>query len=1005
MRQNDTSKALLILFTVSGLTGLIYESIWTHYVKLFLGHAAYAQALVLGIFMGGLALGSWLCSRFSPKWKNPLLWYGISEGVIGIFALIFHPVFVSVTNFSYDSIFPLARNDIVLTIYKWALAAGLILPQTILLGMTFPLLSAGLLRLQPSEPGRTVARLYFFNSIGASFGVLLSGFILIKTVGLPGTIVIAGLTNMLIAVSVYQINKTAGIPQREYLIPKNASFLGGVTADSLISILIVAALVTGTASFIYEITWIRMLNLVLGTSIHSFELMLSAFILGLALGGLWIQRRIDAISNPMRFLALVQIVMGFCALLTLPVYNVTFSLMHEILTLLPRTDTGYLLFNLSSSAISMLVMLPTTFCAGMTLPLITAIMIRSSKGEGSVGVVYAANTIGAIVGVFFAIHIGLSFFQLKGLLIFGASMDMVLGLFLIRMSPSALDSRLLIKKAGLFILTGTTLIALFINFDKDLLASGIYREGKLSAPGELNVLFHRDGKTATVSITDNPNRTIRTNGKPDAAISLLEDHPTMDEATMVLAAAIPLSMHPNAKTVGVIGFGSGLTTHTFLSHPHLQRVDTVEIERQMVDGARLFGRRVERAYTDPRSRIVYDDAKSFFSSGNRKYDIIISEPSNPWVSGVSGLFSYEFYQRIRRHLKQDGLFAQWVQLYEIDVQLVVSILKAIDASFADYYIFATNKADTLIVATMTDRMPDLTDTIFRFPLLNEELRLINVTSLDDIYYRIIGSRTLFRPLFDIFPIQANSDYSPILEQHAARAFFLKSDARAIHWPGIEPLPVMEMLKVAPPPSRSTAVTQSALHPRAISIRSAMATRDFLMHNHEHLNSSEVSDKYRNNAEAAYQVLIQCKSPKNVNQKDMLFGFGAGLFPYISPTETNMLWSRFDTSGCVPKLPHLEREILTLFRAIGSRDGKEMASCSERLLSYAQNMSNDQLRYVLVSGMLGYLSQNRLDSSRALQEKYRSVLPQQYYSDILVDILTRLSSGHPISNESNRTSSR
>jgi hypothetical protein len=168
----------------------------------------------------------------------------------------------------------------------------------------------------------------------------------------------------------------------------------------------VAAL-TGAASFIYEIGWIRMLSLVLGSSTHAFELMLSAFILGLAFGGLWIKRRIDDIAAPEKFLGVVQVAMGLLALATLVVYGRTFELMQWLFGVLARNDSGYAMFNLGSHLIALVVMFPAAFCAGMTLPLITHALLQRGAGERAIGAVYAANTVGAIVGVFAAVHVGL----------------------------------------------------------------------------------------------------------------------------------------------------------------------------------------------------------------------------------------------------------------------------------------------------------------------------------------------------------------------------------------------------------------------------------------------------------------------------------------------------------------------------------------------------------------------------------------------------------------------
>src|SRR5262245_63284810 len=289
--------AFYVLFTASGFAGLIYESIWTHYLKLFLGHAAYAQSLVLVVFMGGMALGAGLCSRLSERLKNPLLGYAAAEAVVGVLALAFHPAFVGVTDWGYGTLLPWLGNEWLALGGKLAIACLLILPQSILLGATFPLMSAGLVRAHPASSGESVAMLYFTNSLGAAAGVLASGFWLIAWVGLPGTLRTAGVLNLLLAAPVWLLARPAQLaplPRREEM-------------DDGSRLLLAVALLTGLASFVYEISWIRMLSLVLGSSTHAFELMLATFILGLALGGLAIRRRVDGAASPERLLGWVQL--------------------------------------------------------------------------------------------------------------------------------------------------------------------------------------------------------------------------------------------------------------------------------------------------------------------------------------------------------------------------------------------------------------------------------------------------------------------------------------------------------------------------------------------------------------------------------------------------------------------------------------------------------------------------------------------------------------------------
>ncbi len=195
------------LFIVSGFAGLIYQSIWSNYLKLFLGHAAYAQTLVLIIFMGGMAIGAWLVGKVSQRIQRPLFIYAMVELAIGVLALVFHKVFVATIDVSYEVVLPQLAGTGLDLAYKWLLAALLILPQSVLLGTTFPLMCGGLIRCFPALPGASVAGLYFTNSFGAALGVLIAGFYLVNHVGLPGTLLTAGILNIILAGALWVLSK------------------------------------------------------------------------------------------------------------------------------------------------------------------------------------------------------------------------------------------------------------------------------------------------------------------------------------------------------------------------------------------------------------------------------------------------------------------------------------------------------------------------------------------------------------------------------------------------------------------------------------------------------------------------------------------------------------------------------------------------------------------------------------------------------------------------------
>ncbi|MGH8650151.1 MAG: hypothetical protein ACREUP_12755, partial [Burkholderiales bacterium] len=351
---------LFALFTLSGFTGLIYESIWSHYLKLFLGAASFAQSFVLAAFMGGMALGAWIASRATKRIVNLLAVYGWIEAAIGLAALVFHEAFVWLTQASLDSVIPALGSPLTVEIYKYTLCGVLIVPQTVLLGMTFPLMSGAVIRRSPQASGHHLAMLYFTNSIGAAAGALAAAFLLLGWIGMPGTMRMAGLLNLALAAAVLTVAR-AGEPQPPAAVPA----AGAVPASGyLVRLFLAAAVVTGAASFIYELAWIRMLSLVLGSSFQAFELMLSAFITGLALGGLWIRRRIDHIADPVRFAGVVQLAMGLAALATIFVYHQSFDWMAWVLRVLQRNEESYPFFNLFSHAIAFAVMLPATFLAG-----------------------------------------------------------------------------------------------------------------------------------------------------------------------------------------------------------------------------------------------------------------------------------------------------------------------------------------------------------------------------------------------------------------------------------------------------------------------------------------------------------------------------------------------------------------------------------------------------------------------------------------------------------------
>ncbi|HET9325621.1 MAG TPA: fused MFS/spermidine synthase [Candidatus Eisenbacteria bacterium] len=815
--------ALLVAFVLSGAAGLIYESVWSRYLGLFVGHGAYAQVIVLVIFMGGMAAGALAVARISERIADPLRLYAWVEAAAGVLGLLFHPAFVALTELAYRSIFPAFGESFALQAVKWGIAGLLILPQSVLLGATFPLMAAGVARRRRKEPGRVVALLYFANSLGAAAGVLLAGFWLVSIGGLRGTLAAAAILNLVVAGGVLWIaRRGAAAPIGEGEVPDAApsSLAPGPTemprripgeiarrtpgeiaakpaggpapvargdhaappAAWLPPLLIGVSFGTAVASFVYEIAWVRMLSLVLGSATHSFELMLSAFILGLALGALWLHRRADRFTRPLEVLAAAQWAMGALALGTLPLYAWSFQWMAAIVNGLEHAPRGYEMFSLARYAICLAVMLPATFCAGITLPLITRILMRSG-GERAIGAVYGANTIGSILGAALAGLALLPWLGLERLLAAGAALDIGLGVLLLALPRPERNVRQVAFAAlgGLLVIV---MVMVTVRLDPLRLVSGVYVTGRVPAKSESQVLYYHHGRTATVSVRVSGGlQTLSTNGKADASIDmtrLTADSSqrraplTGDESTQFLAGMVSLAYAAQAKSAAVIGMGSGMTSHVLLGSPRLEKLVTIEIEPDMIEGARLFLPANQRVFEDRRSKFVIDDARSYFAASRERFDLIVSEPSNPWVSGVSGLFTDEFYRRVKSSLTEDGVLAQWIHLYSLDDDLVLTVLAALHRNFRDFHVRMVSRSDCMVLATDREGglVPDWN--VILEPGLQADLARTPPLAPRRLDATWVGDRATFAPLLE--RTRPNSDFMPLLDLGAERARFRKAFA-------------------------------------------------------------------------------------------------------------------------------------------------------------------------------------------------------------------------------------
>ena len=958
------------VFALSGCSGLIYQSIWSQYLGLFLGHAAYAQSLVLAIFMGGMAAGAWWASRV-VHWRNLLRAYAWIELAIGIAALLFHYEFLGATAFAYDTAFPSLSSSLLVDLFKWALAAALILPQSILLGLTFPLMSNGLMRRLHIGDGSILSGLYFTNSIGAAVGALIATFVLLPAVGLPGAMRFGAFLNILVAGIAFLLSREEEVRLPRDFIDKSAD----PGRDSVERLLIFAAMITGASSFVYEMGWIRMLSLVFGSTVHSFELMLAAFIGGLAFGGLWIRRRIDGYASPLRVGGYVQVLMGLAALASLALYAHVFDWVAWFLQALSKDSAAYFLYNIVTASVAILIMVPAAFFAGMTLPLFTLGLIRIGRGEASVGRIYAANTIGAILGVFIAMHLLIPGAGLKLAMVIAAAADIVLGLVLLRRTQSAAgDTR---RYLATLALSGIALAATlaFAKFNPANLASGVYRTGiaHLNSDDE-KVVYYKDGKTSSVAVVLNqPMASMRivTNGKPDASIAMVGPA-SGDEVTMVMAGALPLALHPDPKEIANIGFGSGLTVHTLLGDSRLRHVDTIEIEPAMYEGAKAFGERVERAYTDPRARIHFEDAKAYFAAHSSKYDVIVSEPSNPWVSGVSNLFTREFYQFVPRHLNKGGLLVQWIQLYEINEELVATIVNALNDSFADFRVFLASDADMIIVARADGPVGPMNGQVFNEEGVRSLLERIDIPNIESFRIRAIGDRQSFTPFMRALSQRANSDFYPILSLEAPKMRFMGVNARTISGLPSSDLPLLQAFGIDNTPVDASFIKSAPYFRRARETSEAMSIV---------VAMSADGDALQGPAQAIGDISLLRQYGVDCNNYDetaivaAIHRLAAATIPFLDPGQLLGLWISPQWMQCRNE-GLLVGSMLKVADALSRRDGKTVRGAATDVLNrYGPTLTNPIADYLLRAAMLGAIMDKDYAAVATIDETAgKNVLP-------------------------------
>jgi spermidine synthase len=726
----------LLCFCFSGAAGLIYEVVWTRMLTQIFGNTTYAIATVLSAFMAGLALGSYWFGRIADRGKNDFLLYGILEAGVGIYGFLVPSLF-KLGQMIYNPLFRL--NDtypLVFNLLLFFLAFIFLVLPTMLMGATLPVLSRFFVR-SFSHLGRRVGDLYATNTLGAVLGCGFAGYYLIPTLGMRTTVFVAAVLNLTIAALILIVDRTRiKEPAASALPATEAVDSNPVAAPSWLGwVLLVCFGLSGFSAMIYENAWTRALTLVVGSSVYSFTTMLLTFLVGLAIGGFLFARFMGESNVKVSSFGAIELWVGLTALATIPLFE---KLPLIFIRLLHAFGDTFSLFLYSQVFLSSMVMFLPTLFFGMTFPLVARLFTQSLYRVGSsVGISYAANTVGAILGAFAGGFIFIPWIGVQNSIILAVAINLVVGWVLVVVDPQL--SRVPRFALGVVVLIAIVLIpAKMPRWDRFILTSGvtIYNDRYEALPTNSlrleemhrdQMLYYREGLTTTVSVhkIGKDYLYFKNNGKIDGSHG--------DSLSQLMTGYIPILLHPWGERAAVIGLGSGMTAHAVAAFPFFRQIEVLEIEPTMAKVAEFFSDKNGKVLEDPRVRLIPTDGRNYIVASPKLYDVIAAEPSNPWIAGVANLYTREFYDVVKAKLKEDGIFAQWFHNYSMSPDDFRMVFHTFVEAFPYVTLWGMKESDFLLIGAKKEqsfRYEQLRDIFSKNQVLREDLKDLG---LSDIY--------------------------------------------------------------------------------------------------------------------------------------------------------------------------------------------------------------------------------------------------------------------------------
>jgi spermidine synthase len=774
----DRHLGILCCFFLSGAAGLVYQVAWAKSLGLIFGHTVYAAAVVLAVFMAGLAAGSAYLGRWGERHTQPTALYARIEFLVAAAGALSLAGLAAVRSL-YGMVYPAVRGlqPLLFALRLFGVFVVLFIP-TFLMGGTLPILVRSLIR-NSAELAARVSQLYWVNTLGAVLGTLISGFILLPTWGLRATISCAVAVNTLAGlIALWIASETGSAPATKDL-PARVASDSRTPQRATYRFLLFLFAVVGCTAFAYEIAWTRLLAITIGSSTYAFTLMLAAFLVGTVIGSAFFHRYFASSGKiSITTFSRTQIGIGIAALSSLVFFHRIAAFVPALLRATDQTFGGLVM---AQFVVSALAVLPAAIIFGFNFPMVIVLLDRGNGARTgrsvTVGKAYAANTVGAIVGSLITGFWLVPWLGSFRVIAAAAGVNLLLALVLDLRSPQRRILPLAIDFVCVLLAVVVGSSSFFYNQSLLSLSAVLYgnsHQGRLTF-GEIaattDLVFAEDGVNDSIAVVrTDANVSLRINGKVDAS--------TGDVRTQLLLGHLGAVFHSAPRRVLIIGFGGGMTASGVARYPDVEEIDCVEIEPAVIRAAPYLEDLNRGVLNDPRVHVILDDARNFLLTSREKYDLIISEPSNPWIAGIATLFTDEYYAAARQRLAPGGIFVQWVQSYSLQPADLRMIMATFAPHFADVTLWRGEETDLLLLGR-TDAAPfqfSRLRALWQNQALHKDFESIDVFQpegliayylLDDAAVRKLGEGSAL-----------NTDDRTLLEYHAPQTMLTRglSDA-------------------------------------------------------------------------------------------------------------------------------------------------------------------------------------------------------------------------------------